>query len=194
MPRPASSNTDRVGAVYLCQASSGRDRASASSYLCQAPPLQTPTDPAPHTAAELTSLDTDRSESHTCARSCLLGHRQTQHHVPVPYAASSDCQLRGLLPGPGLAPSETDRPSTSYVGPFLTPQAGLINPVPHTCAGLPLGTLRPSGSYLGFSDLLSLSPKTHRGVLFTLCLFMPSCRFHFVSSETSEFHSHLPTT
>lgn len=145
MPGPASSNPDRAGALYLCQASSGRDRASASSYLCQAPPLQIPTDPAPCTCAQPTSLDTDRSASHTRTWLCLLGHasylcqassypdrptvrphflrcQQTQRLIALPSSPPRTLTDENLIPVPGPASWDTDRPSASYLCHTLPPQ------------------------------------------------------------------------
>lgn len=132
-------------APYTCARPPQADRASASSYLCQAPPLQTPTDPAPCTCAQATSLDTERSACHTCAWLCLLGHashlcqasshpdrptvrphflrrRQTQRLIPLPSSPPWTLTDENLIPVPGPASWDTDRPSASYLCHTLPPQ------------------------------------------------------------------------
>lgn len=143
MPGPASSDTDRPSTLCLCRARplqmltepsphtcastdlcpapSDSDRAS-TSYLCQAPhpwtltdqnlilglavPPRTLTDPAPH----------------TCARFHFLRHQQTQRLITVPSSPLWTLTDQNLIPVPGPASLDTNRPTASYLCHALNPQ------------------------------------------------------------------------
>lgn len=139
VPGPASSDTDRPSALYLCHA------LHPQTYQVQR------LLPVP----KHTFLNNERPIPPSWPWSCLLRYRQIQ------------C----LIAGPRLAPSETDRHSTSCLGLFPTPQAVLTNPVPHTFASLPLGTLTGLVVHTWASLIFSASAPRHTKAYYLHCAF-----------------------
>lgn len=192
---PTSLHTDRHSTSYLCQDRPLQTLTESAPYTCARPP-QAETEPAStHTCARprlfkhqqtqplvrvpspppwtLTdqnlilvrgpaSWDTDRpSTTYLC-------------HMLHPQTISSKVSYLGLV----LPLLKLTDPSTSYLGPFLTPQAGLTNPVPHTCASLPLGTLTGPMVHTWASLIFSASAPRHTEAYYSHCAF--SC--HLVDS------------
>lgn len=169
------------------------------SYLCQGP------GPASHTVPRYTSLDNERrSTPYLCLALPPWTKTQILYLLSGFSRASSDTgstrasflccpsppplnMTPGFVPVPGPAPPQTNRLRVSYLCLDMLPLT-VTAPEPPTCASPWLLGHRPSGSYLGLTDLLNLSSKTHLHLPFTPSLLVPHLH------APSELHAHLPST